>query len=130
VVVDDEQLSVAIGKRGQNVRLAAKLTGWNIDVRSEADKRREAELAMGLALPTPSTEAAPAEAPVAPGTTLLDTLQVEGLDAPLADRLANAGYPDAKSLYTVTAEQLMQVEGMDQDLAFRLIDAVQAHFGE
>ncbi|MBK8791056.1 MAG: transcription termination/antitermination protein NusA [Holophagaceae bacterium] len=45
VVVDDEQPSVAIGKRGQNVRLAAKLTGWNIDVRSEADKRREAEVA-------------------------------------------------------------------------------------
>jgi len=130
VVVDDEQLSVAIGKRGQNVRLAAKLTGWNIDVRSEADKRREAEAAMGLALPTASDEVAPEAAPAAPDSTLLDTLQVEGLDATLAARLAGAGYPDAKSLYTVTAEQLMQVEGMDQDLVFRLIDAVQAHFGE
>jgi N utilization substance protein A len=128
VVVDDEQLSVAIGKRGQNVRLAAKLTGWNIDVRSEGDKRREAEVAMGMALPATSAETAPVEE--APASTLLDTLQVEGLDAALADRLANAGYPSAKSLYTVTAEQLMQVEGMDQDLAFRLIDAVQAHFGE
>ncbi len=130
VVVDDEQLSVAIGKRGQNVRLAAKLTGWNIDVRSEADKRREAEVAMGLALP--DVAAAPeAEAPAAPASSLLSELAaVEGLDAALADRLAAAGYPDAKSLYTVTAEQLMQVEGMDQDLAFRLIDAVQAHFGE
>jgi N utilization substance protein A len=130
VVVDDEQLSVAIGKRGQNVRLAAKLTGWNIDVRSEADKRREAEVAMGLALPIPEAVDAPEEAASAPASSLLDTLQVEGLDAGLADRLAASGYPDAKSLYTVTAEQLMQVEGMDQDLAFRLIDAVQAHFGE
>ncbi len=130
VVVDDEQLSVAIGKRGQNVRLAAKLTGWNIDVRSEADKRREAEIAMGLALPDASDEAAPAAEAAAPASTLQDTIQVEGLDAALADRLAAAGYPDVKSLYTVTAEQLMQVEGMDQDLAFRLIDAVQAHFGE
>jgi len=130
VVVDDEQLSVAIGKRGQNVRLAAKLTGWNIDVRSEADKRREAEVAMGLALPEVHADAAEAEEAPQPASTLLDALQVEGLDAALAERLANAGYPDAKSLYTVTAEQLMQVEGMDQDLAFRLIDAVQAHFGE
>lgn len=130
VVVDDEQLSVAIGKRGQNVRLAAKLTGWNIDVRSEADKRREAEVAMGLALPDVA-ETPEAEAPAAPASSLLSELAaVEGLDAVLADRLAAAGYPDAKSLYTVTAEQLMQVEGMDQDLAFRLIDAVQAHFGE
>ena len=127
VVVDDEQLSVAIGKRGQNVRLAAKLTGWNIDVRSESDKRREAEAAMGLALPQPVAEAAEEEAPA---SSLLDIIQVDGLDASLAERLAAAGYPDAKSLYTVTAEQLMQVEGLDQDLAFRLIDAVQAHFGE
>jgi N utilization substance protein A len=82
---------------------------------------------MGLALPE-----APAPAPVAEAaaSTLLDTLQVEGLDAILAERLAAAGFPDAKSLYTVTAEQLMQVEGFTQDLAFRLIDAVQAHFGE
>ncbi len=130
VIVDDEQLSVAIGKRGQNVRLAAKLTGWNIDVRSEADKRREAELAMGLALPQPSAEAATTEEAASPASTLLDELQVEGLDATLAGHLVNAGYPSAKSLYNVTAEQLMQVEGMDQDLAFRLIDAVQAHFGE
>jgi N utilization substance protein A len=63
-------------------------------------------------------------------STLLDELQVEGLDATLVGHLVNAGYPTAKSLYNVTAEQLMQVEGMDQDLAFRLIDAVQAHFGE
>jgi N utilization substance protein A len=120
---------VAIGKRGQNVRLAAKLTGWNIDVRSEADKRREAEVAMGLALP--DVAGTPEAAPAAPASSLLSELAaVEGLDAALADRLAAAGYPDAKSLYTVTAEQLMQVEGMDQDLAFRLIDAVQAHFGE
>jgi N utilization substance protein A len=85
---------------------------------------------MGLALPVPEAVAAPEEEAAAPASTLLEALQVEGLDAALADRLAAAGYPDAKSLYTVTAEQLMQVEGMDQDLAFRLIDAVQAHFGE
>ena len=42
VIVSDDQLSVAIGKRGQNVRLAAKLTGWNIDVRSHADQQRAA----------------------------------------------------------------------------------------
>jgi N utilization substance protein A len=130
VVVDDEQLSVAIGKRGQNVRLAAKLTGWNIDVRSEADKRREAEVAMGFALPV-SEASAEASVAAAPASSLLAELgPVEGVDEALADRIAAAGYPDAKSLYTVTVEQLMRVEGMDQDLAFRLIDAVQAHFGE
>src|SRR5690606_37922081 len=44
VVVEDRQLSLAIGKKGQNVRLAAKLTGWKIDIKSEEEKRKEVEL--------------------------------------------------------------------------------------
>jgi transcription termination/antitermination protein NusA len=44
VVVEDKQLSLAIGKKGQNVRLGAKLTGWRIDIKSEEEKRREVEL--------------------------------------------------------------------------------------
>ena len=43
VIVEDKQLSLAIGKKGQNVRLAAKLTGWKIDIKSEEEKRREVE---------------------------------------------------------------------------------------
>src|SRR6185437_10320858 len=46
VVVDDLQLSLAIGKRGQNVRLAAKLIGWKIDIKSEEEKRREVQIQM------------------------------------------------------------------------------------
>jgi N utilization substance protein A len=47
VVVEDKQLSLAIGKKGQNVRLAAKLTGWRIDIKSEEEKRREVEEQFG-----------------------------------------------------------------------------------
>src|ERR1044072_9323033 len=43
VVVEDRQLSLAIGKKGQNVRLAAKLTGWKIDIKNEEEKRKEIE---------------------------------------------------------------------------------------
>ena len=46
VVVDDTQLSLAIGKKGQNVRLAAKLLGWKIDIKSEEEKRQEVEQQM------------------------------------------------------------------------------------
>jgi N utilization substance protein A len=129
VVVDDEQLSIAIGKRGQNVRLAAKLTGWNIDVRSEAEKRRETEAAMVQALPeiAPSSEAVAA----LPESLIPEELgTIEGLDEAVIKNLASAGYTDAKSLYTVTVDQLLTVDGIDQDLAFRLIDAVHARFGE
>ena len=126
VVVDDEQLSIAIGKRGQNVRLAAKLTGWNIDVRSELEKRREAEAALGISLP----EAAAAEAEIeAPASTLAADLNVEGLDDVLAERFATAGFLTGKSLYAATADQLMTLEGVDQELAFRILDAVHERFG-
>ena len=47
VVVEDKQFSLAIGKKGQNVRLAAKLTGWRIDIKSEEEKRREVEAQFG-----------------------------------------------------------------------------------
>jgi N utilization substance protein A len=66
VIVEDKQLSLAIGKKGQNVRLAAKLTGWRIDIKSEEEKRREVEAQFeGLE----AGAAAPAE---------------EGVDAPVA----------------------------------------------
>jgi N utilization substance protein A len=57
VVVEDKQLSLAIGKKGQNVRLAAKLTGWRIDIKSEEEKRKEVEAQFG------AMEAAAAEEP-------------------------------------------------------------------
>ena len=56
VVVEDKQLSLAIGKKGQNVRLAAKLTGWKIDIKSEEEKRKEVEAELG-ALEAPAGEA-------------------------------------------------------------------------
>jgi N utilization substance protein A len=60
VVVEDSQLSLAIGKKGQNVRLAAKLTGWRIDIKSEEEKRKEVEAQFG-ALEAASAEGAPAD---------------------------------------------------------------------
>jgi N utilization substance protein A len=62
VVVEDSQLSLAIGKKGQNVRLAAKLTGWRIDIKSEEEKRKEVEAQFG------ALEAASAEGTTDDGT--------------------------------------------------------------
>jgi N utilization substance protein A len=61
VVVEDSQLSLAIGKKGQNVRLAAKLTGWRIDIKSEEEKRKEVEAQFG-ALEAANAEPEPAAA--------------------------------------------------------------------
>jgi N utilization substance protein A len=62
VVVEDKQLSLAIGKKGQNVRLAAKLTGWRIDIKSEEEKRREVEAQLEGFVPAPApSDDAPAD---------------------------------------------------------------------
>src|SRR6187549_3304009 len=66
VVVEDKQLSLAIGKKGQNVRLAAKLTGWRIDIKSEEEKRREVEAQFG-ALEIGGDTAAASDAPAEAG---------------------------------------------------------------
>ena len=132
VIVEDDQLSVAIGKRGQNVRLAAKLTGWNIDVRSDTEKRMHSIDEFGTAIPDP-IQGSSEEFPQV--STLLDELSdsnnlggLEGLDEQIIENLANAGFHTAKSLYTVTVEQLLNISGIDQELAIRLIDAVNERF--
>jgi transcription termination/antitermination protein NusA len=84
VVVEDKQLSLAIGKKGQNVRLAAKLTGWRIDIKSEEEKRREVEAQFG-ALELGDTDGSAAEA------------STEG-DASLAEASAEADSSPAEAL--------------------------------
>jgi N utilization substance protein A len=66
VVVEDSQLSLAIGKKGQNVRLAAKLTGWRIDIKSEEEKRKEVEAQFGALEAANADGDAPAGADDAP----------------------------------------------------------------
>jgi len=77
VVVEDKQLSLAIGKKGQNVRLAAKLTGWKIDIKSEEEKRKEVEaqfgaLEIGAGEPAAEGESAADGEPVAEGATTVE----------------------------------------------------------
>ena len=81
VVVEDKQLSLAIGKKGQNVRLAAKLTGWRIDIKSEEEKRREVEAQLEGFVPdsSASEEAAPEE--VASDETASDAAAAAETDA-------------------------------------------------
>jgi transcription termination/antitermination protein NusA len=74
VIVEDKQLSLAIGKKGQNVRLAAKLTGWKIDIKSEEEKRKEVEEQLGKLgepepEPEPETDSAEAEVEAQTDTT-------------------------------------------------------------
>jgi len=115
VVVDDTQLSLAIGKKGQNVRLAAKLMGWRIDIKSEEEKRQEVELAM-TALVSPGT----------PTSVLLD----HGLDEELVQKLLEAGASTVERLADMTPEQLEEIPGIGSEMLEKIQLAVQAYYAQ
>ena len=112
VVVDDSQLSLAIGKKGQNVRLAAKLLGWKIDIKSEEEKRQEVEQQMSQL--------------VAPSTTPLE--EVPGLGEGLIEKLKTAGVTTVEALADMTPEQLEAIEGIGPKTVERISLAVSDYF--
>ena len=100
VVVPDEQLSLAIGRRGQNVRLASNLTGWEIDISTEAEssEKRQREFQERTALFAQALDA----------------------DEFIANLLATEGFADIDDVANAGADALAQLDGFDDDLATEL----------
>ncbi len=103
VIVEDKQLSLAIGKKGQNVRLAAKLTGWRIDIKSEEEKRREVEAQFGeLEIPGESADegalSAEGDAEGATAEEAGEASEAGATEAPLPYTLAGIGEKTIRKL--------------------------------
>jgi N utilization substance protein A len=111
VIVNEDQLSLAIGKRGQNVRLATKLVGWNIDIRSEEEIKREVTEQMGALIA--SGEAVPLSV-------------IEGVTAQQAEALAEHGINDIDALATTTVDDLVEFLDLSLDEAEHILSAAQA----
>jgi len=111
VIVEDTQLSLAIGKKGQNVRLGSKLVGWNIDIKSEEEKRREIEHQM--------------EALTAPGTGLEE---LTGVGPKTLEKLQAHGVSSIERLADMTPEQLMEIPGIGEKMVEKIQLAVSSYF--
>jgi N utilization substance protein A len=111
VIVNEDQLSLAIGKRGQNVRLATKLVGWNIDIRSEEEIKREVTEQMGALIA--SGEAVPLSA-------------IEGVTAQQAEALAAHDINDIDALANTTVDDLVEFLDLSLDEAEQILNAAQA----
>jgi len=112
VVVDDSQLSLAIGKKGQNVRLAAKLLGWKIDIKSEEEKRQEVEQQMASL--------------VGPTSTPLD--KVPDLGEAVIAKLHEAGVTTVEALADMTPEQLEELPGIGPKTVEKISLAVNNYY--
>jgi N utilization substance protein A len=111
VIVDDTQLSLAIGKKGQNVRLAAKLMGWRIDIKSEEEKRQEVERQMAELVDS--------------GTPLSD---LGGVTDRLREKLVEAGITSIERLGAMTAEELEAIPGIGPKAVEKISLAVQNYW--
>ena len=100
VAVEDEKLSLAIGRNGQNARLASKLTGWKVNILSETEynetKRKEAEM-------------------------LVPVGELDGVGAKIAERLADADIGSVQKLAAASVESLVKIEGLGQKSAEKLL---------
>src|SRR5688572_3540827 len=111
VIVNEDQLSLAIGKRGQNVRLATKLVGWNIDIRSEEEIKREVTEQMGALIA--SGEAVPLSV-------------IEGVTAQQAEALAEHGINDIDALSQTSVDDLVEFLDLSLDEAETILNAAVA----
>jgi N utilization substance protein A len=114
VIVDDTQLSLAIGKKGQNVRLAAKLLGWKIDIKSEEEKRQEVEQQMQAMS----------------GATATPIEQVGELGESIIQKLVAAGITTVEGLADMTPEQLEEIPGIGEKTLEKISVAVRHYFGQ
>ena len=111
VIVEDTQLSLAIGKKGQNVRLASKLIGWNVDIKSEEEKRQEIEAQMA--------------ALTAPGTPLSE---LKGVGPKMIERIEVHGISSIEKLADMTPEQLMEIQGIGEKMVEKIQLSVAEYF--
>ncbi|OLC83376.1 MAG: hypothetical protein AUI64_01310 [Acidobacteria bacterium 13_1_40CM_2_64_6] len=137
VIVEDKQLSLAIGKKGQNVRLAAKLTGWRIDIKSEEEKRREVEAQFeGLELGASSEAAEPASpdenatpetgtepATDAPASDVPAPYTLAGVGEKMVRKLVEGGFATQDAVARATVDQLSEIPGIGGKTAEKILAA-------
>ncbi len=110
VLVSEEQLSLAIGKEGQNIRLAAKLTGWTLEIKSQSQK-------------TPETQETQAGKAAGAGTVS----DLEGVGPKTADVLIKAGLGDPYRLAGLTPADLTALQGIGEKTAVKIIAGAKAY---
>jgi predicted flap endonuclease-1-like 5' DNA nuclease len=132
VVVADQQLSLAIGKKGQNVRLAAKLTSWKIDILSESEydkeraQARDREITAAIAREHEQQALQQAQMSERSAASAPAVTSLPGVGPKLAALLEAGGFGTVEKIANATPEALMNVEMVGEKTALKLIEAAKA----
>jgi N utilization substance protein A len=126
VIVPDDQLSIGIGKHGQNIRLASKLIGWEMDIRGKSDKAKEAFGKMTEAIDAEAKSEAPAGAPPAEAAAggaseEAKLTDIDGVGPKVEKALRAAGYDTVAKIKAMTAEELTEIDGIGPKTAEKII---------
>jgi N utilization substance protein A len=117
VIVDNDQLSLAIGKRGLNVRLAAELIGAKIDIKSEEEVKGEVADALAAML----------QEAMAESRSQTGVREIENMPDEWSQLLEDAGYDDLDSVINASIEDLSAIEGVDEEMASQMIELARKH---
>lgn len=110
IIVPDDQLAIAIGKDWQNIKLASRLTGWELDVKSESQKAKESEAVTA-----------------AVQSTLAD---VDGIGPKMAELLQKSGFTSVEQIAAVEPEHLSTVQGIGDKTAAKIIEGAKKYLAE
>jgi transcription termination/antitermination protein NusA len=117
VIVDNDQLSLAIGKRGLNVRLAAELIGAKIDIKSEEEVKGEVADALAAML----------QEAMAESRAQTSVRDIENMPDEWAQLLEDAGYDDLDSVINASVDDLTAIDGVDDETAGQMIELARKH---
>jgi N utilization substance protein A len=117
VIVDNDQLSLAIGKRGLNVRLAAELISAKIDIKSEEEVKGEVADALSAML----------QEAMAESRAQTSVREIENMPDDWARLLEDAGYDDLDSVINASTDDLTAIEGVDEEMAAQMIELGRKH---
>lgn len=126
VIVPDDQLSLAIGKKGQNVRLAAKLTGWKIDIRTESESKGGKEKLSPDEVLRIEMQAAGEREAKEKADAIAEISASLGVSEDTAAALVGAGFSRSESLSEITREELEQIEELDEQAIGSVLAGVEA----
>lgn len=127
VIVPDDQLSMGIGKHGQNIRLASRIVGWDMDIRGKTEKPKEEKTTEKAEEPVVDSPSSAEENSEEKGK--VELTELDGVGPKVASALVTAGYDTVEKIKDLSVDDLIKVEGIGAKTAQKILQSAKERFG-